>query len=110
MLPETFLGNRLRVSADNDDDFVFRIVIGEIDGLLSFFGDGKAGKPDIRLAGTNRVDDGVKFDILDFERASEIVRDVFANFDVDSDDAFSRVVFVGRELRIGREDELWRVR
>ncbi len=102
MVPESFLGNRFRVAANNDDDLVFRIAVGEVDGLFPLFGDGETGKSDVRLAGAYRVDDGVKLDVLDFERAPEVVRDVFADFDVDSDDAFSRVILVGRKLRIGR--------
>ena len=94
------------VTADNHDDFRERVRSRKVDGLFAFLGHGESRESDISLARCDRIDNCIEFNVLNFNSAVEVIGNVIHDFDIETDNLCVLVVFVRRELSVGRNHKL----
>ena len=106
MVAKTFLALNSFVATNNHHNFRKRVRCCKIDGLFAFIRNGKTSEAHIRLARSHRIDNRIEFDVLNFDSAAQIIRDVVHGFDIKTHHLRIFVIFIRRELRVGRKHKL----
>ena len=80
--------------------------MSEKDLFLPVLGDRKPGRRDVRLASLDGGDDGIELHVVDLDFIAQSLRDGADDHRVNTVDVLPDQIFVRREFRIGRHDQL----